>query len=1189
MYLKSLTLKGFKSFASATTLRFEPGITAVVGPNGSGKSNVVDAIAWVLGEQGARTLRGGSMSDVIFAGTTGKQALGRAEVSLCIDNSDQAISLPHQEITLTRTMFRGGGSEYAINGAPARLLDVVELLSDAGVGREMHVIVGQNSLDTVLAGTPLDRRGLLEEAAGVLKHRKRKEKALRKLESMQANLVRLHDLTAEVRRQLTPLGRQADAARKAAGLQATWRDASLRLLADDLLQAQESLRACEAAEQHARSHRETTEREIAVLRERELHATQQLATLQEQAQQLGNRASQANAITQRYHTTVAVAQERYHTCTQLLAATGEQTGDPQQLVAEVEQAQAREQSLREQLAREERDLQEAVEQREQSEQALTAASRGREEHARAVAAAQQARTRWAGELAALRSRIESREQELTRLQEAVVQAQAAQQANSTGGQESDQELAQLQAQLEQARAQQQQAQQLHEQARQATSTARAQQQQAQQHLTAALAQVQALRLALAGQAQADHLDLPEQAGPPLAELIEVDSGDEVALDAALARVASAITVPSRQVAVQALTAASQQEAAALFLLTQVQSRQPGLPQHLPAAVRPARAAVRPTAGAPSGLAQVLDHLLAAVVLAPDLNAAVEAVAGNPALTAVTAQGQVVDATTVSTGPQQVSVVQMRAQLTQAQAQAEQAQAPLAQAQLGLAQAEAQHEQTQQEVARTQQQAHHVQTQVAALTERATQAQRAAAAAATALARAQASYDKAAAALHADQLRLPQVQAQQAHLPNPQELPEHLRPEVVATLEVQASSARQQEMAARLSVRTTQERLQVEQRRLAAARQRATAQQQASTAWARRRQQARQQQAVAEQVLQLAEQGLVVVQHLATQAMGQAEQVQACLSQQAAQVSLLRQQWDQLSTQADQLRSDEGSGEVALAQARMRVERLHERAGEEFAVDPHVLIQEYGPDQPVPAEVGEEQTAESGDGEQPATTGYVRAVQEKRRRVAEKALKVLGTVNPLALEEFAAMQERHRFLSEQLADLNATRKDLLHLVEEVDERVRDIFACAFADTAAAFEQVFARLFPGGEGRLILTDPDDLTISGIEVHARPPGKKVKRLSLLSGGERSLTALAFLVALFQARPSPFYVLDEVEAALDDVNLGRLIGLLEDLRESSQLIIITHQKRTMEISDALYGVTMRGDGISTVIGQRLRHVGAA
>jgi chromosome segregation protein len=278
--------------------------------------------------------------------------------------------------------------------------------------------------------------------------------------------------------------------------------------------------------------------------------------------------------------------------------------------------------------------------------------------------------------------------------------------------------------------------------------------------------------------------------------------------------------------------------------------------------------------------------------------------------------------------------------------------------------------------------------------------------------------------------------------------------------------------------------------------------------------------------------------------------------------------------------------VARAAQLARWEQLRGRAVDELGTDPDLLVEEFGPhhDVPVPRPEGA-----ADDDPDPAPVPYVRAEQEKRLAAAEKALRRIGTVNPLALEEFAALEERHQFLATQLADLKKSREDLLHIVSEIDDRVQQVFAEAYQDTAAQFERVFARLFPGGEGRLVLTDPGDLLTTGIEVEARPAGKKVKRLSLLSGGERSLTAVAFLVAIFKARPSPFYVMDEVEAALDDVNLGRLLDIFRELQEDSQLIVITHQKRTMEVADALYGVTMRGDGVTTVISQRLRETAEA
>ena len=285
-------------------------------------------------------------------------------------------------------------------------------------------------------------------------------------------------------------------------------------------------------------------------------------------------------------------------------------------------------------------------------------------------------------------------------------------------------------------------------------------------------------------------------------------------------------------------------------------------------------------------------------------------------------------------------------------------------------------------------------------------------------------------------------------------------------------------------------------------------------------------------------------------------------------------------------------ELARAEQRMRVEQLQDKALEELGLTPDVLVGEFGPDVPVPVLTRPDGSALGEDDERPEPQPYDRERQLRRLRAAERSLATLGRINPLALEEFQALQERHTFLAEQLEDLRKTRSDLAGIIDEVDARVRQVFAEAYADVERCFAATFARLFPGGEllggprgeGRLVLTDPQEWLTTGVEVEARPAGKKVKRLSLLSGGERSLVAVAFLVALFLARPSPFYILDEVEAALDDVNLGRLLAIYDELRRDSQLLIITHQKRTMEIADSLYGVTMREDGVSTVISSRLR-----
>ena len=414
--------------------------------------------------------------------------------------------------------------------------------------------------------------------------------------------------------------------------------------------------------------------------------------------------------------------------------------------------------------------------------------------------------------------------------------------------------------------------------------------------------------------------------------------------------------------------------------------------------------------------------------------------------------------------------------------------------------------------------------------------------------------------------------------------------------VQASrNSRQVEMEARLALRTSEERGRALHGRVDQIRKAAEAERQARARAAERRarllREGRAGQAVATAVSYV----LGRLEVSIDRSMRARQDVEESRRGREQDLMTVRGRLRELGREHDELVNSVHRDEMARAQQRMRIEQIEAKALEELGIEAEALVAEYGPDLPVPVwsvptgDDGEaEATSESGEEAEPQTVPYVREEQVKRLRAADRALTMLGKVNPLALEEFTAMEERHQFLSEQLEDLKATRKDLLDIVKDVDARVEQVFTDAYADVSNAFDQTFARLFPGGEGRLVLTDPSNMLTTGVEVEARPPGKKIKRLSLLSGGERSLVAVAFLVALFKARPSPFYILDEVEAALDDVNLGRLLEIYEELRENSQLIVITHQKRTMEVGDALYGVTMRGDGVTTVISQRLRQESA-
>jgi chromosome segregation protein len=396
------------------------------------------------------------------------------------------------------------------------------------------------------------------------------------------------------------------------------------------------------------------------------------------------------------------------------------------------------------------------------------------------------------------------------------------------------------------------------------------------------------------------------------------------------------------------------------------------------------------------------------------------------------------------------------------------------------------------------------------------------------------------------------------------------------------------MESRLAVRTTEERARALAGRAealdrAAARERAERERLADLR-ERRVREARTAAAVARGVAV----ALTAVERSLSAAADERQEAETSRTVREGELLAVRGRHRDLTAELETLTSAVHRDEVARAEQRLRIESLEAKALEDHGVAAHALLAEYGPDVPVPVTEAPAEPAPdaAGQPEVQATVPYDRAEQQKRAAAADRALALLGKVNPLALEEFSALEERHTFLQTQLEDLKATRRDLMTVVRDIDERIHEVFSAAYADVAREFEVVFSLLFPGGQGRLILTDAADLLATGIEIEARPPGKKVKRLSLLSGGERSLTAVAFLCAIFRARPSPFYVLDEVEAALDDRNLGRLLDLLSELRSTSQLIIITHQKRTMEIADALYGVSMRGDGITAVISQRLREV---
>lgn len=1219
MHLKSLTLKGFKSFAQPTTFQFEPGVTAIVGPNGSGKSNVVDALAWVMGEQGAKTLRGGKMEDVIFAGTATRGPLGRAEVRLTIDNADGALPIDYTEVTISRTLFRNGSSEYAINGEACRLLDVQELLSDSGLGREMHVIVGQGQLDAVLRATPEDRRGFIEEAAGILKHRRRKERTLRKLDAMEANLTRLNDLAGEIRRQLKPLGRQAEVARAAQGIAAEVRDAKARLLADDVARVRAELDALSRDEAERHSER-------IVLQEQT--EQKQLRIQRLEAEQQSDDLDAARRVTIGLESVQAKLRGLFAQTQQRLTFLATQAEAPEQLSrigqGAVDEAEAEAAQLADAVPEAETAWEAAGAATRRAQQALDAI----DEH---IAAQSALVSKHDLELSQLRGRAEAAAQkhatvgeEIARREHAVAQAEARLA-------EARDQLADFAAREEAAEGPEGGLDDAHRAAQDAQTQAEALRDAARDRLHE-LEQERAGLDARVG-ALARTLDQRDASGALLAESrpgitgrvaehVRVREGAEAAVGAALGSYADALLAADTVAAERAVDLARDQDLGRLrVVLSDCAELADAAPE-----VSGLTRAVDLLLAAPDGVR----GLLARSYVAPSLNAAVAAAPELTRLlpgggyTVVTDGGDVLTAYTLSGGSGGApSRIALTAELEQATQRRDEVAEQIAGTELELAELR---EHAARAKRATQESFAQLRAADARLAEIAQERNRLATRADSAAAEAErsrqglASVAASAAPLEQEANRAAHALREAEAAPRPI-LDASQRDGLLAELEV----ARAAELERRLGLETARERARAGVARHEALIAQLAAEQRAAEEAARRAVLRARQVAQAERVAEALPGILDACDRSLAEARLAQQQAEAERARHSQELTLLRAEDAELRHTLHGLTERVHGAELKSYERKLQLSGLLERAGNELGLVEDVLIAEYGPEQPIPepdanavadvetqalasggadpeprfanaleaelaAELGLDQPAAASDTatvneavQQVRTRPFVRAEQERRLAKAEKRLAELGRINPLALEEFAALEQRHSFLTEQLADLTKTRADLLAIISELDEKMQGIFAAAFEDTRAAFAEVFPILFPGGSGEIALSAPEDLLGTGIEMTVRPAGKQVERLSLLSGGERSLAAVAWLIAIFQARPSPFYIVDEVEAALDDANLGRLLQVFERLRENSQLIIITHQKRTMEIADALYGVSMRQDGISAVVGQRI------
>ncbi|MSX14304.1 MAG: chromosome segregation protein SMC [Actinobacteria bacterium] len=1168
-----MTLKGFKSFASATTLRLEPGITCVVGPNGSGKSNVVDALTWVMGEQGAKSLRGGKMEDVIFAGTSGRAPLGRAEVALTIDNSDGALPIDYTEVTISRILFRNGQSEYQINGEASRLLDIQELLSDSGIGREMHVIVGQGQLDAILMATPEERRGFIEEAAGVLKHRKRKEKAIRKLDSMQANLARVQDLTVELRRQLRPLGKQAEVAKKAATIQADLRDAKLRLLADDYITLSKTLEAEVADETVLRERRSQVESELDSVRMREEALDAQAAFESPLLIAAQENFYALSALREKFRGTQSLAQERSRFLAEEAEEARQAGRDPEALDREATALRTEEAELRLGVQAAQASLSAASLALTSAESSLKAEEDKIAAAMRAIADQREGTARQEGHIKSLAARLDAIAEEIARLtkarDEAQARAESAQREYSTFEMDiagADASELGLDSQFESAK------NSLESSKKKLADLIEAERQ-ADRERNATESKLEAMQLTSQSRDGAAAL-IRDSRGVSIlgsiASLIEIDNGWESATAAALGQLSDAIVVQDLSSAVSALTTLRAENLGQADVLVY----EPGASNSstLPSGLTPLLSHVRS-----SRIGDLLASLLGSTAVAEDARAAEAILRSHPGVSVVTRGGDVITSKRARGGSASSnSLIEIRALVEDLAKKLESLNhnSDRLRFEISTAQSDVESKQSAFDVALSK--LNESDARIAALTEQLAVSGQNMKSASAEVERLNLAIAEASAAKSRDENEL-SIASNQMQQQGEIAEPDHGAAE---NLRNQVSVARTAEVEARLAVRTSEERVDSIAARAKALEDAAQAERDASERAVSRRGARARGAVVSAAIAEAAYEALIHIERSIAKASTERARLEAARSDREGETLVVRSRGRELTTELEQLTSSVHRDEIARAEQRMRIEVLETKAVEELGIDVATLVNEYGPDKDVPTFI------ETDEGVIVATemVPYRRDQQEKRLAATERSLTLLGKINPLALEEYSALEERLKFLAEQLEDLKNTKKDLLDIIKEVDDKVQEIFMQAYEDVARHFEDIFSRLFPGGDGRLILTNPDDLLNTGVDVEARPPGKRIKRLSLLSGGEKSLTAVAMLVAIFKSRPSPFYVLDEVEAALDDTNLGRLLGILEELRESSQLIIITHQKRTMEIADALYGVTMRGDGVTEVISQRLR-----
>ena len=1155
VFLKALTLKGFKSFADTTVMQLEPGVTVVVGPNGSGKSNVVDAIAWVLGAQAPSAVRSQKMDDVIFAGTAKRPALGRAEVILTLDNSAGLLPIEFTEVTISRTLFRTGESEYAINGISCRLLDVQELLSDAGVGRQQHVIVSQGQIDAVLNARPEDRRAIIEEAAGVLKYRRRKEKAERRLDATEASLLRVQDLLREVRRQLRPLERQAEAARRHGGLVEELQALRVFLSGREIASLRTRLTSLAGDKISSGDAEKQLRTELSRLDTDVLSAEAELTARGDT--DISDELVRVEQLRERARGLSAVLVERRRSMErdrgQLMNAgvVANLENDAARFSAELEAVTLELSQLEpaaEALAAEEEAFQS---ERHETMTVLQATSSS----ATAASAAAEVR----GELRSLRAGLDRGDTELRRqtsrleaLRQRLERLDADADRLKAECEQSQDVEAPLVAEVETAESRRLTADALAE-------TLNTTRQAAAEELSRWRARSDALQLALdsaRARAGAERLAKLEGVVGTLLELVEIDAGWEAAAEAAMGEALLAVVVANPKAARNALESlrSSKTSGAVIALGAAV------VAVSTPPFGEPIRAHVRAHAhGHRAEIETLLDTLLGGAVRVNEWSAAFDGALAHPSATVVTNDGDRFGRSGWRLGTSGGGAT--AAALEEAIDRASNAAAELERCDAALRAAKAEQAAARQAESDLTRRLDANDARFAAASEglvRVHSDRRESTTEADAVARviAEASerLDRERGRIGELESLVPALEADEQAETNAAKA----RGETRARLESRAAllASRRKDLEVRNA--GLGERQQFLERRIEETERRLVTDEQA------RAQAAQHRVAIEASLLAATRLEALVDLHRHTiesrlaelheQRRRQSEEVRALV----ARLDELRRARASAERQLDETRERARRVEVEEAEARMRLEAAVESLRRELDLEPEAAEAAEMPELP---------------------EGITAAA---RVRDLERELRLLGPINPLALEEFNELQERHRFLEEQLEDVRNTRRELSRVIKAVDAEIQSVFAAAFADVSFNFTSLFSMLFPGGTGNLVLTNPDDLLNTGIEVEAKPSGKNVKKLSLLSGGERSLTALAYLFAVFRSRPSPFYVMDEVEAALDDVNLHRFLSLIAEFRRDAQLLIVSHQKRTMEAGDSLLGVSMQPGGSSKVVTER-------